>query len=234
MSFPRSGNTWLRTIVAEIIYGKSGKSLGEIGNFVPDIHVHNVDRMHLKHPRVIKSHFNFTEEYKRVIYVTRDPRDVFISYHKYLLQRNRYENSLENFIVDVCEGKIFPGTWRQHVNSWILETARNDRNEDTNLLVVKYENLIEETEQNILRIADFLGKKPSTMGTKIIKYKTSRRYMKKKENKGLFKWLPDNLEFINEGGYGKWKNLLSEKAIAFIHRNNREEMKKLGYLITGE
>jgi hypothetical protein len=234
VSYPRSGNTWMRTIIAEIIYGKSGKSLDKIGDYVPDIHFHDVDRMTLKHPRVIKSHFAFTEEYKRVIYITRDPRDVFISYHKYLQQRNRYENSLDNFIIDICNGKIFPGTWRDHVNSWVFENPRKHHMADSNFMIIRYECLMKETEKNIAAVADFLGSNPSPRRIKKITYKSSIQHMKKKEKKGLFKWLPRNLVFINEGGYGNWKSVLSNKMVSLINENNKKEMKKLGYLNTDE
>jgi hypothetical protein len=230
VSYPRSGNTWVRNIIAEIIHGKSGKTLGEIGNFVPDIHVHKIEDMNLKHPRVIKSHFNYDETYKRVIYIVRDPRDVFMSYHKYLIQRMRYKNTLDNFIYDVCDGKIFPGTWNNHVNSWLFNDIRLNELKSTDFLMIKYENLIDETEKNILKIAYFLGKNLNKLKVKKIKYKTSRKKMKEKEKKGMFEWLPDNLEFVNEGSYGKWRGSLLNNLIEYITTKNKEEMFKLGYL----
>ena len=111
VSYPRSGNTWVRNIIAEALYGESGKSLGEIGEYVPDLHKYNIDEMELAHPRVIKSHFYYTKEYKRIIYIVRDPRDVFISYHKYLTQLGTCSSSLKDFVVALCGGDIWPGTW---------------------------------------------------------------------------------------------------------------------------
>ena len=230
VSYPRSGNTWVRNIIAEIIFGRSGKTLGEIGNYVPDVHAANVDDMNLPHPRVIKSHFNYTENYKRVIHIVRDPRDVFISYHKYLKQRNRYDNSLENFVVDVCNGSIFPGTWSHHINSWVFNEDRINSIDNNNFLMVKYENLTDEPEKNIIKIATFLGKKLHKSRLDEIKHRTTISAMKTKERKGSFEWLPGGLEFINDGIYGKWKNTLPETLVDYINKNNEKVMVKLNYL----
>ena len=54
--------------------------------------------------------------------------------------------------------------------------------------------------------------------------------MKKKEKKGLFEWLPENLEFINDGVYGKWKKKLSKKMVDYIIEKNKNEMIILDYL----
>ena len=103
VSYPRSGNTWVRTIISEIVFKHSGKKLGDLCKFIPDLHTPNIDNIILKHPRIFKSHFNYSDEYKRVIYIVRDPRDVFISYYKYLTQKKKYDATLNNFIIDVRE-----------------------------------------------------------------------------------------------------------------------------------
>jgi len=108
VSYPRSGNTWLRNIIAEIIYGESGTKLGDVGKYIPDIGKYNVDEMDLKFPRVIKSHDTYNETYRRVIYIIRDPRDVILSYYKYHSQL-KYSSTFENFVIEVNNGNIWPG-----------------------------------------------------------------------------------------------------------------------------
>jgi estrone sulfotransferase len=153
VSYPRSGNTWVRSIVAEIIYGRSGDRLSGISRLVPDIHVQDIDRMQLGYPRVIKSHFAYTEQYKRVIYIARDPRDVCLSYYQYVRQRNNYRHSLDRFIEEVCNGDIFPGTWHHHVMSWVFSGNHSKKD----FLLIRYEDLKKDTCRTIGTISTFLG-----------------------------------------------------------------------------
>ena len=48
----------MRNIIAEIIYGESGDTLGAIGEYIPDIHKYNIDEMHLKYIETAKQEGN--------------------------------------------------------------------------------------------------------------------------------------------------------------------------------
>jgi hypothetical protein len=230
VSYPRSGNTWMRSILAEIIYGESGDTLGAIGEYIPDIHKCNVDDMQLKYPRVIKSHFNYVRKYRRIIYLVRDPRDVFISYYKYRTQLNKYHSSLKDFIIDICAGNIWPGTWRNHVNSWLYNKDYKDIKNKPDLMLIKYEDILRNKSKHIKRIANFLGIKLNKKTIEKIIIQTSRVQMKKKEKAGGFVWHPKNFEFINKATHGNWKQELPKDMITYINKINKREMSKLGYL----
>ena len=59
VSYPRSGNTWIRHIIAEILYGKHIASLKEIDIYIPDIHkIPITDKT-----RIAKSHFTYMNCY---------------------------------------------------------------------------------------------------------------------------------------------------------------------------
>src|ERR1700744_2321096 len=78
-SYPRSGNTMLRFVLAEILSGIPS-SFDSIQRIVPEIGVH----VHA-HPllpgagRLIKTHEPYRRKYKRGIYIVRDIRDVMLS-----------------------------------------------------------------------------------------------------------------------------------------------------------
>lgn len=230
VSYPRSGNTWLRNLIAEIIYGESGKTLGDIGKYIPDIHRHHIDEMKLKYPRVIKSHFTYTTEYKRIIYLVRDPRDIFLSYYKYLNNLKKYTSSLSSFIADICEGVIWPGTWSGHVSSWLCGNHNNYREDNPDLLFIKYENILKDQEKYVIEIANFLGRELSDYDIKKIIFRTSKNKMKKKERAGGFEWLPKNFKFVNTATSGNWRTELSTSLVEFINDTNKKEMIKLGYI----
>lgn len=106
VSYPRSGNTWLRAMVAELLYGQSGKSIKDIQHYVPDIHVATPRNWMIASPfRVFKSHErpldirNFTPNRKKVIYLIRDPRDVVISYCRYWKCLRNYQKEFDDFFL---------------------------------------------------------------------------------------------------------------------------------------
>ena len=96
------------------------------------------------------------------IYIVRDPRDVAKSYS------NHYQTSLDDAIKDMKNFKIsggiknskgrkgetivHVGSWSSHYISW-KEFKKVDR-----YLIIKYEDLLEETEKTFLKILTFICK----------------------------------------------------------------------------
>jgi len=83
VSYPKSGNTWTRFLISNLVYPEQPANFGNINELIPD--PEGLSKRHLARlprPRVIKSHQYFHPRYERILYVVRDPRDVAISeYH---------------------------------------------------------------------------------------------------------------------------------------------------------
>src|SRR5437588_13041373 len=75
VSYPRSGNTWLRFLLANALRPAQVATFADVGAVVPDIY-DGPDRDLLRRPapRVLKSHEPFDERYRRVLYLVRHPR----------------------------------------------------------------------------------------------------------------------------------------------------------------
>src|SRR5579864_2793674 len=82
-SYPRSGNTWTRFLVGNLIRPSETVTFLNIEKIVPDMYkTADMVLRRLPRPRVLKSHEPFDPRYRRVIYIIRDPRDVAVSnYH---------------------------------------------------------------------------------------------------------------------------------------------------------
>ena len=172
------------------------------------------------------------------IYVVRDPRDVVISASKYYgLSHDETKNNMFNEKMDLINNmkgspfNTFLGSWPNHYNSW----TKNCKN----VLLIKYENLIENKENEIRRIISFLNKfvKISFDEKKIINCIESSSFqnMKIMDQKGLF---PENskdfqgnkIPFFSSGKKGNWRGVLNDKIVSQIEKKFQKEMLELNYI----
>src|SRR5215469_3707989 len=123
-SYPRSGNTWCRFLLGNLVYPSDPMTFLNLESRVPDMYVHSDREMrNLPRPRMIKSHECFDPRYKKVVYIVRDPRDVAVSNYHWELKRRVLSDdcSLEQFVPRFIAAEIEPklGSWSDHVLSWL-------------------------------------------------------------------------------------------------------------------
>ena len=81
-SYPRSGNTWTRFLIGNLIYQDEPVTFANIESRLPEIYFNSDHYLRsLPRPRILKSHECFQPQYPRVIYIVRDPRDVAVSFY---------------------------------------------------------------------------------------------------------------------------------------------------------
>jgi hypothetical protein len=154
VSYPRSGNTWMRAVIACMVTGQKPGTLASLDTIVPDIHFRLPQSSMMDLPQyVVKSHFPYQAEYRRVIYVLRDPKKVLASHYDYLTQRHRQHVSIERFADDWLAGRIWPCSWIEHVRSWLFR----DTFAPQTLLALNYEDILNSRLSAFARIADFIG-----------------------------------------------------------------------------
>ena len=234
VSYPKSGNTWLRFLIANLIYlDRTNVSFSNIEKLVPDIYKHrDRDLLLLPAPRIMKSHECLDSRYPKVIYLVRDPRDVAVSYYHYLIKIQKIN---ENYPIDLwikpfIKGKFIPqfGTWSENVESWL-----SVKNNTKNLLLMKYEDMLNDIFTEISNIASFLGlSKNDDYISKAIEL-SSAEYMRKLEKQTG--WQPQqgsrkDKTFVRSANSGNWKTDLSEYAVKEIERNWQSLMQQLGYI----
>ena len=82
VSYPKSGNTWMRFLVGNLVFPNDPITFANVERRVPSIYGMSGRKLRLvPRPRYIKSHEPFHSKYQNVIYVVRDPRDVAVSYN---------------------------------------------------------------------------------------------------------------------------------------------------------
>lgn len=189
-SYPRSGNTWLRVILAGMVCDPSQlASLSDLNHLVPDVHV-GIPRSSIAVvPRVIKTHLPYpnrheadrSDLYKRVIYAVRHPCDVLVSYYDYQQKLGGFgtpATSFEDFVHRTLNYTDLFGSWQQHVLSWLSMRERID------LHLIRYEDLKANPQAKIGDLADFIGVSLSTERMDAILEQSSRARMVEFERRG--------------------------------------------------
>jgi hypothetical protein len=157
VSYPRSGNTWTRFLIANLVHPDKDVSFANIEKLIPDTSSQSNHALKTTpRPRIIKTHEYFDHRYPKTIYIVRDPRDVVLSYYDFQRKYMQIDDAypLEQYVDDFVNGKLISigwGTWGENVASWIY--TRGKRN---NFLLMRYEDMKNDTERELKRISEFL------------------------------------------------------------------------------
>ena len=233
-SFPRSGNTWTRFLVCNLINPDHPVNFAELESRIPEIYYVSDRKLRtFPHPRVIKSHECFDPRYKKIIYIVRDPRDVFISYYEFQLKRRVIpdECTLEQFLPRFMESAIEPklGSWRDHVVSWMAT-----RYGSPGFLLLRYEQMLANTHQEAARIAALLGLDCSPDRIARAVELSSADRMRKLEKEQANQWdatkkTRQDKPFVRKAAAGGWKATLPESCVAQIESAWGDVMRSVGY-----
>jgi hypothetical protein len=274
-SYPKSGNTWVRSIISTLLYSNDGnfnfelikkvsqfpekkyfkEFIDDFGNFnkIKESWILAQDTINLDNQiKILKTHqgkYNvgkdsFTNDRNTLatIYIVRDPRTLVSSIS------NHYTLTLDeafNFLItpqiignskrweDKETGmKCLLGKWNDHYRSWTRDKS--------NLLLIKYEDLIKNPENELEKIINFLKKylnvETNKNKNKEILETTSFKSLKEMEQKGLFKENvlskkdDSKVNFFHLGPANNWKDNLGEDFKNKIEKNFYQEMAELEYL----
>ena len=152
VSYPRSGSTWVRFLLANLTRFDSQDPVDfhSVQRVIPDI-MQRAGREMLQavpSPRLLKSHHAYDSRLKKVIYILRDGRDVMVSYYFLMVGQGNFEGSFLDFL---DKEDLRPCLWHEHVESWLL------RDNLDGLLLIRYEDLHRQTAIEVARMARFVG-----------------------------------------------------------------------------
>lgn len=223
VSYQKSGNTWVRFIIANLIKRDAEETIDfyTSNNYVPEVDRHSRIISSLPRPRMIKSHAPFQSPYPNVIYCVRDGRDVYVSY--YFHRRDSLLPGM-TFGEFLARPKHHPCLWSEHVDSW-LRAERQPR-----MIVVRYEDLSQDAEREALRIASFLGLDPTADQLRQAVAQSSFENMRRLEMERGRPYKAEGPElFMRRGQPGNWKEYFGEKEKELFKQREGETLIRLGY-----
>jgi hypothetical protein len=238
VSFPKSGNTWSRFLVANLLYPRQPATFANIHRLIPE--PASTTKRHFDHmprPRIIKSHECFDPRYPRVIYIVRDPRDVAVSqyhYHRKLMKIGD-DSPIETFVTRFLAGETCPhGSWGQNVVTWLAT-----REGDPRFLLLRYEDMIADTARELTKIAAFLGVSGGPQQIALAVKRSSAAQMRKLEQAqtddcSLTKGSRKDLSFVRAAASGGWRSELPASVVAKIEAAWGPLMRHLGYELSSQ
>jgi hypothetical protein len=205
-----------------------------IERHVPDIYLNRDTQLRtVARPRFLKSHEPYRPEYRLVILIVRDPRDVAVSYYHFLHKSRHLSEgySVAEFIPTFLQGSIDTyGSWGENVGSWL-----GARRGTARFAVVRYEDLLADTVGELTALAAVLGiESDAERIRRAVELSTSDR-MRQLETtqRGQHKFLKRSradIPFVRTASSGKWQTDLSDADRQRIELAWGPLMRELKYL----
>lgn len=158
-SYPKSGTTWLQFLVWAVMnmddVTKSLPSLMEMKSnlqrFIDFNGIEGIEKF-----KILVTHLPYDvcplNPKAKYLYVIRDPKDAATSLFFMMKQVYGFQNEeIQLFYDYFIKGWLVYGDYFQNVTSWY------DHKDDQNVLILFYEDMLENPEKEIMRIADFLS-----------------------------------------------------------------------------
>ena len=232
VSFPKSGNTWTRFLIANLLHPEEPANFGNIDRLVPESESLTRNELgRVPRPRIMKSHEYFDARFRKVIYIVRDPRDVVLSQFHFFRKKRRIadDSSMEQFVTRFVAGETCDyGSWGTNVASWLVARQKSE-----NFLLLRYEDMVEQTAVELARVAEFLGLATSSESIAQAVERSSADRMRKLEgantNAIVTKDSRKDVPFVRSAKAGGWKAALPESSVRELETAWGPLMVYLGY-----
>lgn len=217
-SYPRSGNTLVRSILWNCFGLRSNSRYEEHETFLANREIANmVGAVHAKDIRDVcalvaaqgtlphKTHdvgVSSSEQDMPAIYIIRDGREVMVSYLAY--EQRRVKDGIVT-MEEIIRGQVEFGGWSDHIDTW----NPFDR---PNTLLLRFEDLITDVGHYVERIGAFIGIEP------------------RKKSMPSFEAFRSALpSFFRSGTNTTWRELLTGRDLALFYELHGDMAAALGY-----
>jgi hypothetical protein len=224
-SYPRSGSTWLGFTLFEILTGKEATFEAVHAAFRGIGDHSQAWRLLPGGGRFLSTHERYRRDYRKALYLVRDGRDVLLSEYAYLKALGRFHGELSEFVGAFLRGEVNGfGSWQDQVSSWLNSPIAST----SNLLLVRFEDVRQNPEEQFRRIADFLGVKIESNVLHSAIANNSLERMRSKEDRSPQK-ASVNGRFVRSGSMEKWRTELPAEQLRKLDALADKTLLRLGY-----
>ncbi|XP_060094441.1 amine sulfotransferase-like [Heteronotia binoei] len=218
VTYPKSGTVWTQNILSLIYHEghRNGTEDTDLMDRVPwlEYNFRSRDYIHRPSPRLFATHLPYylvprglRNKRAKVIYVSRNPKDVFISYYHFTRLSARIEAAEDfgSFMEKFLAGDVLASSWLDHGYA---------HKEDFSILFLTYEEMKKDLRSSVLKICSFLGKNLSEEELQDIVDKATFDKMRMDPRANYENMPPEILEkgkghYLRKGTVGDWKNIMT-------------------------
>jgi hypothetical protein len=252
VSTQKSGTTWLKSLLFALVNrSRFTQTLDHhplLSNnphmLVPSLELElyvqdeKPDLSRFTSPRLLSTHLPYISLPKSIpdsncktVYLCRNPKDTFISLWAFTNKLRLDEmgtNSLQDVFEKFCGGVSLYGPFWDHVLGYWEESVKNPEK----VFFIKYEEMKEQPELHLRKLADFLGCSFSSKEVKenmvesIVEMCSFDNLSNLKVNKeGKLPSGMDNSAFFRNGKVGDWKNYLTPEMVDRFDKISEEKFR---------
>ena len=227
VSYPRSGNTWTRYVLAYLDRGvDSTIAYDEVGAIVPDAY-YSAERINATPGRrIIKIHEPFLEACPRVVYVHRDYRETLVSYWLFVRRFSGYDGSFSKFLHGPIPHEH--GSWKEHIRALHRRRAADPET----IFEIPYHGLVTDFGGTVGRLVEWSGI-GAGVDISVVQQRTTLATLADEERRGgsAFNARTGSHFYADSGKGLEWRSYWSADDMAWLARDRElvALMEGLGY-----
>jgi estrone sulfotransferase len=223
VSYPKSGNTWVRFLLANLLAPEKQISFRNIEDYVPNIYKSSATLEEREGRRYIKTHHPCYDLYPKTVYIYRDGRDALVSYYHYATGKKVFAGTFADFIFSPFVEQF--SSWKEHVTSALDFAAEHpDR-----ILMLQYEEMLRQPLPCAARVTEFLEMECDERAIAQAVEKSSFDQLKRVEQTLGGENLIKPLTFFRSGKSGQWHEYFTSEVYERYMQENGAILRRVGY-----
>jgi Sulfotransferase domain len=228
VAYPKSGSTWFRYLVEGAVYGIDASIAPPdfLDRLLPAPHSTRYYRR-FQTPMFFKTHHLPRPEYRRVVYLIRDGRDVMVSLLHHLRRTGVIDDSVDLLQLVQSRRWLYPSPWPEHVDAWDENPYGADR------MTIRYEDLLRDPVKELTRLCEFSGveRDPSFLAAVAERTTFDRVQARAREIKARRDPTGSGKLFFRRGQAGSHRDEMSAEALHAFLAQAGPALERSGYPI---